>query len=156
VPRSDRSRLMRVVVAAMTAVVLSAGVSYAGSTPSKTSSTAKTQVTVFSPKTSPVKIGDARAGKPLPKGDVLASRAVTVTRGKDSGKSTNAVTLSCPGQRTVSAIADSKSLGKPLPYTFNSKSTYGRPTAKVYPTAYDLKAGKSRKGTLYALCIGHV
>ena len=139
----------------MLALTVPLGVSYAGSTPSTTKSTAKSQVTVLSPKTSPVKIGDVKKGKPLPKGDALASREVSITRGKDTGKSTNVVTLTCPGKRTVSAIADSKDLGHPFPYTFNKQLTYGKNVAKITPTAYDLKAGKTRKGTLYALCVGN-
>ncbi len=158
-PRSSRlsgSCIARVCML-VTLLVLAApvSVSSAGSTPSTTTTSAKKQVNTSHPKTTPVKIGGIARGKPIPKGDVLASREVTVTRGKDSGKSTNVVTLSCPGDRTVSAVTDSKDLGRPFPFTFNSKSTYGKPTAKLTPTAYDLKAGKSRKGTLYALCIGH-
>jgi len=157
VRRSSGACLARVCALLMVvAVAVPLGVAYAGSTPSTTTSSAKKQVNTSSPKTTPVKIGGVSRGKPLPKGDVLASREVTVTRGKDGGKSTNVITLTCPGDRTVSAVTDSKDLGKPFPFTFNSKSTYGRPTAKLTPTAYDLKGGKSRKGTLYALCIGHV
>lgn len=155
-PRSVFSRVTTMTAAAtMVALMLPVGASHAGSTPSKTSSTAKKQVTIYSPKTSPVKIGKVKRGKPLPKGDALVSREVTITRGQDKGKSTNVVTLTCPGERTVSAIADSKDLGHPMPYTFNSETTYGRGVAKIYPTAYDLKAGKTRKGTLYALCVSN-
>lgn len=143
------------ICATVVALMLSGSAAYAGSTPSTTKSSVKKPVTVFAPKASPVKIGDVKKGKPLPKGDALVSREVSITRGKDSGKSTNLVTMTCPGKRTVSAIADSKDLGRPFPYTFNKQRTYGTNIAKVTPTAYDLKAGKTRKGTLYALCVGN-
>ena len=155
-PRSRRSRVSRASVStAIVVLSLSVGAAYAGSTPSTTKSSAKSQVTVISPKTTPVKIGDVKKGRSLPKGDALVSRAVSITRGKDTGKSANVVTLTCPGRRTVSAIADSKDLGHPFPYTFNKGRTYGSGVANVTPTAYDLKSGKTRKGTLYALCVGN-
>lgn len=156
VPRSSGRRVLPVSVCAGVLALLSVvGASSASSTPSTTKSSAKSQVTVLAPKTSPVKIGDVKKGKPLSKGDALISREVSITRGKDTGKSTNVVTMTCPGNRTVSATADSKDLGKPFPYTFNKERTYGKATAKLTPTAYDLKAGKTRKGTLYVLCIGN-
>lgn len=146
--RSGSSHIAsRAALASIATLAAFAAAAYAGGTPSKTTSTAKDPKTILSPKTSPVKIGDVAKGKPLPRGAALVSRQVTVKRGKDKGKSTNVVMLTCPGSRTVSAIADSK-----MPNTFNKQSTYGRGVAKVYPTAYDLKAGKSRTGTLYALC----
>lgn len=144
---SQRS-LRRHLLPTLLALAASAGVAHAGSAPSKTTSTAKDPVKIYSPKPAPVKIGDVPKGRPLPRGEAIVSREVTIKRGKDKGKSTNVVTLTCPGERTVSALADSK-----MPYTFNKQHTYGRGTAKLYPTAYDLKAGKSRKGTVYALCI---
>jgi len=146
-------RARSIALAAIAASALSAGVAQAASAPSKTTATAKKQTAIYSPKKSPVKIGSAPRNKPLPRGDALVSREVTITRGKDKGKSTNVVTLTCPGTLTVSAIADSKDLGKPMPYTFNKQHTYGRGVGKIYPTAYDLKAGKKRTGTLYALCV---
>jgi hypothetical protein len=143
------------IVVTLLALAAPVSLSSAGSTPSTTTTSAKQQVNAKNPKTTPVKIGGLARGTAIPKDDVLASREATVTRGKDSGKSTNVVTLTCPGDRTVSAVTDSKDQGKPFPFTFKSSSTYGKPTAKLTPTAYDLKGGKSRKGTLYALCIGH-
>lgn len=155
-PRSSGARATRILMfVLLLALAAPVGVSSAGSTPSTTTSSAKKQANASHPKTTPVKIGGIARGKTIPKGDVLASREVSVTRGKDSGKSTNVVTLSCPGDRTVSAVTDSKDLGKPFPFTLSSKSTYGKPTAKLTPTAYDLKGGSTRKGTLYALCVGN-
>lgn len=147
--RNHHSSLARsVALAALGAATLTAGVAHAASTPSKTTSTAKKQSAIHSPKKSPVKIGSVPRDRPLPRGDALVSRQVTITRGKDKGKSTNVVTLTCPGTLTVSAVADSK-----MPYTFDKQHTLGRGVAKIFPTAYDLKAGKKRTGTLYALCV---
>lgn len=134
-------------------VALGGGVSFAGSTPSKTTSSAKKQVTISSPSKTPVTIGKISRGKPLPKGYSVVSRAVKVTRGKSSTTSSNYVSLSCPGLLTVSALADSASLGHPMPFTYNKEQTFGRSPVRLYPTARDVKVGKSRSGTLYALCV---
>ena len=137
-------------LAPIIAIGLCAGVAFAGSTPSETTSKAKDQVTVRSPSNSPVTVGDAKKGKPLEDGDAVVSRAVTVTRGKESPKSSNAVTLTCPGSRSVSAVTDSK-----LPFTYNHDKTIGKSSAKLYPDARSVKVGKSLSGTLYALCVSH-
>ena len=102
-----------------------AGLAFAGSTPSKTTSSAKKQVTVSSPSKTPVTIGKISRGKPLPKGYSVVSREVKVTRGKSSTTSSNYVSLSCPGLLTVSALADSSSLGHPMPFTYNKEQTFG-------------------------------
>ena len=143
-------------MAAIVATGAAVGVAFAGSTPSKTTSSAKKQVSVSSPSKSPVDFSGSskvRRGKPLPKGDVVVSRDVKVTRGKDSTKSSNYVTLTCPGDRSVSALADSEDLGRPMPFTYNEEQTIGRSPVRLYPTARDVKVGKSRSGTLFALCV---
>jgi hypothetical protein len=141
------------VVAVVVLFAFAAGLAVAGSTPSKTTSSAKKQVTISSPSKTPVTIGKISRGKPLPKGYSLASREVKVTRGKSSTTSSNSVSLSCPGLLTVSALADSSSLGRPMPFTYNKEQTFGRSPVRLYPTARDVKVGKSRSGTLYALCV---
>jgi hypothetical protein len=134
-------------------MVLGGGVSFAGSTPSKTTTSAKKQVTVSSPSKTPVTIGKISRGKPLPKGYSLVSRDIKVTRGKSSTTSSNYVSLSCPGLLTVSALADSKDLGHPMPFTYNKEQTFGRSPVRLYPTAREIKVGKSRSATLFALCV---
>jgi hypothetical protein len=122
-------------------------------TPSKTTSSAKKQVNAYSPAKAPVSIGKVKRGKPLPSGYALVSREVKVTRGKDSTKSSNYVSLTCPGDRAIEALEDSESLGRPMPFTYNEEQTFGRSPVRLYPTARDVKVGKSRSGTLYGLCV---
>lgn len=154
--RTDQRRRTITITAALTAglalTTAFSGGALAGS-PSKTTSSAKKQVNASSPAKVPVTIGKIQRGKPLPPGYVLVSREVKVTRGKDSTKSSNYVSLSCPGDRSILALEDSESLGRPMPFTYNDEQTFGRSPVRLYPTARDVKVGKSRSGTLYGLCV---
>lgn len=152
VVRSGAAPLAAVLL--LTAAILASTLpaALAGSAPSKTTSSAKKQKNAYSPAKSPVDIENLRRGTPIPRDYAVISREVKVTRGKSGTKSSNYVSLVCPGDRTIAGLADSEDLGHPMPFTFNDEETFGRGTARLYPTVRDIKVGKSRTGTLYGLC----
>ena len=152
--RSTSWRLARVGVLGVVAVLLLlAGVAFAASTPSKTTSTAKRAVVTYAPAKSPVDVAghpEVRKGTALPAGSAIVAREGTVTRGEGPTKSANPVLMTCPGTRTITGVGPGNA-------NFDPAQVYGKKTGKLYPSAGDAKGrplsiGDSRPFKLYVLC----
>src|SRR3954454_3402329 len=141
-------------IVTLAAVSLAAGgTALAASTGTDSAITVSPRTTVASaPANSPIDFPGARAaraGKPLPSGNVVVGRAVKFTRGSDVAYAD--LTLRCPAGKTLRTLGRLGAVGpqvvRPLHYV-------GRRQVEVLVTynAKAVKVGQSVEGTALALC----
>lgn len=92
---------------------------------------------------------DARAGRPLPAGNVVVGRVVRFTRGSELAYA--AITMRCPAGKVLRTLGQTGDVGpqvlRPLRYT-------GRCSVDVVVDfdARRVKVGQTAEGTVLALC----
>jgi hypothetical protein len=141
-------------IATLAAVSLAAGgTALAASAGTDSAITVSPRTTVASaPANSPISFPgarDARAGKPLPSGNVVVGRAVKFTRGSEVAYA--GITVRCPAGKTLRTFGR---VGAVAPQLLRPLYYVGHRQADVLVTydARTVKVGQSVDGTVLALC----
>jgi hypothetical protein len=141
-------------IASLAAVSLAAsGTALAASAGTDTAITVSPRTTVASaPAKSPISFPgarDARAGKPLARGNVVVGRAVKFTRGSEVAYA--GITVRCPAGKTLRSFGR---VGGVAPQLLRPRDYVGRRQADllVWFDARTVKVGQSVDGTVLALC----
>jgi hypothetical protein len=141
-------------IASIAAVSLAAGgTALAASAGTDSAITVSPRTTVAAaPANSPIDFPgarDARAGKPLPAGNVVVGRAVKFTRGTEVAYA--GITVRCPVGKSLRTLG---SLGAAAPQVLRPLHYVGRRQVDVMVTydARTAKVGQTVDGTVLALC----